>query len=313
MERRRRGPAVRRESHRAPPRTPAPADPTQAPAAAPARPFLMAATGPSASLNRPTPRPRQRDLRDHPPAPADAGRGAARADGQARCAPLARCSAPSNTSSSRPTASPRRTTASRATWSAGPRPVSLRLQRPVRAQEGDRTGRRVRGLSARRGHRHLQGRTPGRPQRPRFLTDFKRLYNVYEKTAFSKFSEIDGQALHGLPHGAGLARHRRVQVGLRRWRQLRYPRRPRGGGVSPHRFPPTHQFRWLTPDRESYRYGDHPHVSIEDRVFVECIGGDLTIKVEDNTATGEGIYAEPVDDRTRRSTTPRSPTPSSAT
>ena len=55
--------------------------------------------------------------------------------------------------------------------------------------------------------------------------------------------------------------------------------------------------RWQTPDRESYRYGDHPHVSIEDRVFVECVGGDLTIKVEDNTATGEGIYSEPVDDK----------------
>src|SRR5690606_5857557 len=35
--------------------------------------------------------------------------------------------------------------------------------------------------------------------------------------------------------------------------------------------------------------------SIEDRVFVECVGGDLTIKIEDNTDTGEGIYFEPVD------------------
>ena len=56
-------------------------------------------------------------------------------------------------------------------------------------------------------------------------------------------------------------------------------------------------FRWLTPDRESFRYGDHPLVSIADRVFVECVGGDLTIKVEDNTRTGEGVYSEPVEDR----------------
>ncbi len=62
-------------------------------------------------------------------------------------------------------------------------------------------------------------------------------------------------------------------------------------------FPPQFEFRWQTPSRESFRYGDHPHVSIEDRVFVECVGGDLTVKVEDNTATGEGIYAEPVEDR----------------
>jgi hypothetical protein len=62
-------------------------------------------------------------------------------------------------------------------------------------------------------------------------------------------------------------------------------------------YPPAHEFRWLIPDRESYRYGDYPHVSIAERVFVECVGGDLTIKVEDNTASGEGIYAEPVEDR----------------
>lgn len=30
---------------------------------------------------------------------------------------------------------------------------------------------------------------------------------------------------------------------------------------------------------------------------METIGGDLTIKVEDNTATGEGIYSEPVEDK----------------
>jgi hypothetical protein len=30
---------------------------------------------------------------------------------------------------------------------------------------------------------------------------------------------------------------------------------------------------------------------------VECVGGDLTIKVEDNTATGEGIYSEPVEQK----------------
>jgi len=32
-------------------------------------------------------------------------------------------------------------------------------------------------------------------------------------------------------------------------------------------------------------------------VFVETVGGDLTIKVEDNTEDGEGIYSEPVEDK----------------
>ena len=35
-------------------------------------------------------------------------------------------------------------------------------------------------------------------------------------------------------------------------------------------------------------------------MFVECVGGDLTIKVEDNTATGEGIYAEEVMDANQK-------------
>ena len=47
--------------------------------------------------------------------------------------------------------------------------------------------------------------------------------------------------------------------------------------------------------RDMHHSGMHPHISIEDRVFVETVGGDLTIKIENNTETGEGIYAEPVE------------------
>ena len=32
-------------------------------------------------------------------------------------------------------------------------------------------------------------------------------------------------------------------------------------------------------------------------LFVETVHGDLTIKIEDNTATGEGIYGEPVENK----------------
>jgi hypothetical protein len=46
-----------------------------------------------------------------------------------------------------------------------------------------------------------------------------------------------------------------------------------------------------------YIHGEHPHISIEDRVFVETLGGDLTVKVENNTDSGRGIYSEPVDNK----------------
>ena len=62
-------------------------------------------------------------------------------------------------------------------------------------------------------------------------------------------------------------------------------------------FPSQYNFKWKTPALSAHRHGDNPHVSIEDKVFVECVGGDLTIKIEDNTDTGEGIYAEEVEDR----------------
>ena len=61
--------------------------------------------------------------------------------------------------------------------------------------------------------------------------------------------------------------------------------------------PAQYNFEWRTPSRNAIRYGENPHVSIEDRVFVECVGGDLTIKIEDNTATGGGIYDEEVEDK----------------
>ncbi len=62
------------------------------------------------------------------------------------------------------------------------------------------------------------------------------------------------------------------------------------------RYPPQHQFEWQRTTRDMHHFGQHPHISIEDRVFVETVGGDLTVKVENNTDSGEGIYAEPVED-----------------
>ena len=129
-----------------------------------------------------------------------------------------------------------------------------------------------------------------------FITDFKRLYNVYEKTVLRKFSVIDGSLFMVFAIGSGVN-----DIAVFKWAfndgNLRFID---GRAEAEYRkigFPSQYEFRWQVPDRESFRYGDHPHVSIEDRLFVECIGGDLTIKVEDNTTSGEGVYAEPVEDK----------------
>lgn len=132
-----------------------------------------------------------------------------------------------------------------------------------------------------------------------FLTDFKRIYTVYEKTVFKRFSLLEGQLYMVFQTGSNPS-----DIAVFKWAYdggaLRYVD---GRAEAEYRrvaFPPAHFFRWTTPDRESYRYGDHPHISIAERVFVECVGGTLTVKVEDNTSTGTGIYEEPVDDKRQK-------------
>jgi hypothetical protein len=62
-------------------------------------------------------------------------------------------------------------------------------------------------------------------------------------------------------------------------------------------FPPTHDFSFKETTRNDHVPGVHPHVNIANKVFVECVGGDLTIKVEDNTEDGHGIYSEEVEQK----------------
>jgi hypothetical protein len=131
---------------------------------------------------------------------------------------------------------------------------------------------------------------------PAFLTDFRRLYNVYERSAFRKFAVREGKLFMVFGTGPAITDFAAFlwdfNDGDLRFLDGRAEAEYRRVG-----FPPSHEFRWLKPDREAYRYGDHPHVSVEERVFVECVGGSLTIKIEDNTTKGTGIYDEPVDDR----------------
>jgi len=59
---------------------------------------------------------------------------------------------------------------------------------------------------------------------------------------------------------------------------------------------PPYEFTWDVASRDNFVSGKHPHVSILDEVFVETVGGTLTVKVENNTEDGLGIYTEKVED-----------------
>jgi hypothetical protein len=126
-----------------------------------------------------------------------------------------------------------------------------------------------------------------------FQSDFKELYAYYKETTLSKFHTIGPHLYMVFQTGKTFS-----DIKVFKWRLddkgLQYL-----GNRFDHEivFPPQHEFEWKRAHRDLHRSGRHPHISIDDRVFVETVGGDLTIKIEDNTASGEGIFSEPVDNK----------------
>ena len=126
----------------------------------------------------------------------------------------------------------------------------------------------------------------------RFTNDFHELYRFYKGTTFSRFFRA-GPMLYMVFQVGKTPR----DIKAFKWRvtptTLEYIDNRSEHEV---RDPSQHEFRWTRTTRDQHHYGTHPHISIDDRVFVETVGGDLTVKIENNTESGEGIYAEPVDD-----------------
>ncbi len=124
-----------------------------------------------------------------------------------------------------------------------------------------------------------------------FINDFTNLYKYYRNTIFSKFA-IVGNYLHMVFQLSESVSDIKTFKWLINEGTLTYV-----DSRSEHefKFPRQHEFNWTEVTRDMHRYGAHPHISILDKVFVETIGGDLTIKIEDNTDEGKGILDEPVE------------------
>ena len=127
---------------------------------------------------------------------------------------------------------------------------------------------------------------------PEFHHDFDQLYKYYKATRFAKFQLVGPHLFMVFQVGKDATDIKAFKF-LVDGDSLKYI-----DARSEHEaiYPEQHEFVWKRTHRDLHRSGDHPHISINDRVFVETVGGDLTVKIEDNTESGEGIYAEPVDD-----------------
>ena len=123
-----------------------------------------------------------------------------------------------------------------------------------------------------------------------FITDFTNLYKYYRNTIFSKFA-IVGNYLHMVFQLSESVSDIKTFKWLITDNTLTYV-----DNRSEHEyvFPNQHEFKWQDVTREMHFYGKHPHIGILDKVFVETVGGDLTIKIENNTEDGKGILDEPV-------------------
>lgn len=131
----------------------------------------------------------------------------------------------------------------------------------------------------------------------RFQNDFDELYRYYKNTRLIKLTHKQDKLLAGFQIGERLE-----DIRVFRWsvsadqQTIEYID---NRGERDFELPPIHDFEWTSVTREDQVNGRHPHVNILDTLFVETIGGDLTIKIEDNTESGLGIYSEPVEDATQ--------------
>ena len=124
-----------------------------------------------------------------------------------------------------------------------------------------------------------------------FQTDFTNIYKYYRNTIFSKFAVI-GNYLHMVFQLSDSVTDIKTFKWLIKDGSLQYID---NRSEHEYKFPQQHEFNWQEAGRDEQRHGEHSHISILDKVFVETIGGDLTIKIEDNTQDGKGIYNEPVE------------------
>ncbi|MEM9188304.1 MAG: DNA repair ATPase [Myxococcota bacterium] len=128
---------------------------------------------------------------------------------------------------------------------------------------------------------------------PAFVKEFQELYRYYDKTRLVQLRKTDTRLLALFQTGATID-----EVKVFRWKvhpdgTLSYMD---GRGDRDHVLPPPYDFEWTQTTRDHQVTGRFPHLSILDECFIETTGGDLTIKVENNTESGRGIYAEPVED-----------------
>lgn len=130
-----------------------------------------------------------------------------------------------------------------------------------------------------------------------FVQDFRELYTYYKDARLLQLAVRDGKLLASFQIGARI-----TDIRVFRWsvsadgREVRYIDNRGERDIA---LPAPFDFEWIRAERNDVVHGRHPHLNILDTVFVETLGGDLTVKIENNTEDGMGIYREEVVNKTQ--------------
>jgi len=127
-------------------------------------------------------------------------------------------------------------------------------------------------------------------QDPNFINDYQNLYKYYRDAIFSKFRRTENYLYMIFQTSKNTDDLKAFKWLIRDGKLLYQDDR----SIHEVKAPPQFAFDWTKTTLEDRRLGKYPHISIQDKVFIEAIHGDITFKIEDNTDTGKGIYSEKV-------------------
>jgi len=128
---------------------------------------------------------------------------------------------------------------------------------------------------------------------PDFVRDFDELYTYYKKTFLAHVYRQGSKVFAIFQIGERLDDIRVFRWGIDADQQVTYID---NRGERDIKQPDNFDFEWQKVSREQQEQGKYPHFNLLDTLFVEATGGSITLKVENNTEEGQGIYSEPVDD-----------------
>ncbi|MCI4140782.1 DNA repair ATPase [Streptomyces sp. MMS20-AI2-20] len=134
---------------------------------------------------------------------------------------------------------------------------------------------------------------PGLLDDPAFLREFAALHRYYRQARLLRLRRVEGKLLAVFQTG-----EKPGDIRVLRWSVTDdgHVTFLDARGDRDHAQRPPDDIEWTPATREDHVLGRHPHVSVQGEVFVDTLGGTLTVKTENDTGTPDGIHSEPVDE-----------------